>query len=214
MPEASREYVPAAGHDWFLPFYDPISKLMGVESVHRQLIDQARLQPGQRVLEIGCGTGNLTTLVKTTHPAVDVVGLDPDPKALDRARHKAEDLHVAIGLDRGYCDELQYPDASFDRVLSALMFHHLDTETKRRSLREIRRVLKAGGSLHLLDFGGAHELSDGFLARLLHRSDHLRDNSADSLLGFMREAGFVEPAEIASRRTIFGRVFYYSASRA
>jgi ubiquinone/menaquinone biosynthesis C-methylase UbiE len=214
MPEALRQYVPAAGHDWFLPFYDPISKLMGVESVHRQLIDQARMLPGHRVLEIGCGTGNLTTLVKSTHPAVDVVGLDPDPKALERARRKAEDRHVAIGFDRGYSDQLPYPDGSFDRVLSALMFHHLDTETKVRSLREIRRVLKAGGSLHLLDFGGTHELSDGFLARLLHRSEHLRDNSAGDLLSFMRDAGFVGPSELASRRTIFGRIFYYAASRA
>src|SRR5215468_6031634 len=99
MPQAQRSYIPAAGRDWLLPFYDPVSKLMGGESVHRQLIDQAHLQPGQRILEIGCGTGSLTTLVKTLHPAVEVVGLDPDPKALDRARRKAERLRVSIDLD-------------------------------------------------------------------------------------------------------------------
>jgi hypothetical protein len=56
MAQVQRTYIPAAGHDWLLSFYDPFVKLMGGESAHRQLIDQTRLQPGQRILEIGCGT--------------------------------------------------------------------------------------------------------------------------------------------------------------
>jgi ubiquinone/menaquinone biosynthesis C-methylase UbiE len=207
-----RSYIPAAGHDWLLPFYDPVSRLMGAESAHRRLIDQAHLQPGQRILEIGCGTGNLTVLMKALHPAVEVVGLDPDQKALDRTRRKAERARVAIDLDRGFSDELPYPDVSFDRVLSALMFHHLERDQKKRSLHEIRRVLKPRGSLHLLDFGGTHDHSDGFLSRLLHRSEHLRDNSGDTILALMREAGFADPTEVAQQRTIFGRIFYYQAA--
>jgi len=213
MPQAQRDYIPAAGRDWLLPFYDPVSKLMGGESLHRQLIDQAHLQSGQRILEIGCGTGSLTTLVKTLYPAVEVVGLDPDPKALDRARRKAERLRVSIDLDRGFSDELPYPDESYDRVLSALMFHHLNRDEKKRSLHEIRRVLKSCGSLHLLDFGGTHDHPDGFLAHLLQRSEHLRDNSRDTILTFIREAGFADATEVAQRRTMFGRVFYYRASK-
>jgi cyclopropane fatty-acyl-phospholipid synthase-like methyltransferase len=213
MPKAQRSYIPAAGHDWLLPFYDSVSKLMGSESLHRRLLDQAQLQPGQRVLEIGCGTGNLTTLVKMLYPAVEVVGLDPDPKALDRARRKGARQRVSIDLDRGFSDELPYPDDSFDRVLSALMFHHLDREEKKRSLHAIRRVLKSGGSLHLLDFGGTHDRSDGFLVHLVHRSEHLRDNSSHTILTLMREAAFAEPTEVAHQRTIFGRIFYYRASK-
>jgi ubiquinone/menaquinone biosynthesis C-methylase UbiE len=213
MSPAQRSYIPAAGHDWLLPFYDPVSKLMGGESMHRQLIHQAQLEPGQRILEIGCGTGSLTTLVKMLHPAIEVVGLDPDPKALDRARRKAERRCVSIHLDRGFSDELLYPDESYDRVLSALMFHHLDRDEKKRSLHEIRRVLKSSGSLHLLDLGGTHDRSDGFLARLLHRSEHLRDNSRDAILTLMGEAGLADPVEVGQRRTIFGRIFYYRASK-
>ena len=213
MPQAQRSYIPAAGYDWLLPFYDPVSKLMVGESVHRQLIDQAHLQPGQRILEIGCGTGSLTTLVKTLNPAVEVVGLDPDPKALDRARRKAERQRISIALDRGFSDELPYPDESYDRVLSALMFHHLDRDEKQRSLHEIRRVLKSGGSLHLLDFGGTHDRADGFLAHLVHRSEHLADNSGDTILTLMREADFADPTEVAQQRTIFGRIHYYHASK-
>jgi cyclopropane fatty-acyl-phospholipid synthase-like methyltransferase len=213
MSEADRTYIPAAGRDWLLPLYDPVVKLMGGESAHRQLIDQADLQPGQRILEIGCGTGNLTILVKTRYPAVDIVGVDPDPKALDRARRKADRQRVSVQLDRGFSDDLHYPDESYDRVLSAFMFHHLERDEKKRSLREIRRVLKPGGSLHLLDFGWGHDHSNGFLARLLHRSDHVRDDSGETIVALMRQAGLDDPAEVAHQRTIFGRIFFYHASQ-
>ena len=213
MSEADRTYIPAAGHDWLLPFYDPLVKLMGGGSAHRQLIDQAHLQPGQRILEIGCGTGTLTILVKTLHPAVEIVGLDPDPKALDRARRKADRQQVSLRLDRGFSDELPYPDGSYDRVLSAFMFHHLKRDEKEQSLHEIRRVLRPGGSLHLLDFRGAHDRSHGFLAHLFHRSEHVRDNSGDTILALMRQAGLDDRTEVAHQRTIFGRISYYHASQ-
>ncbi|MBI2534814.1 MAG: class I SAM-dependent methyltransferase, partial [Deltaproteobacteria bacterium] len=64
MEETQRIYLPAAGHDWLLPLYDPFTKLLGIESVHRELLAQADIKPGQRILEIGCGTGNLTILAK------------------------------------------------------------------------------------------------------------------------------------------------------
>jgi ubiquinone/menaquinone biosynthesis C-methylase UbiE len=209
----NRPYIPAAGRDWLLVFYDPVAKLLGTESAHRELIEQAHLRPGQRVLEIGCGTGNLAILVKALHPEVDVVGLDPDPKALERARRKAERQRVSVALDRGYSDELPYPDGSYDRVLSALMLHHLERDEKSRSLHQVRRVLRPGGSLHALDFGGSHDRSAGFLARLFHRSEHLRDNSRDTILGLMRDAGLLDASEVAQRPSLFGRMFYYRASR-
>ena len=89
MMGSSRTYLPAAGHDWSLPLYDPIVKLLGGDASRRALLYQAALRPGQRVLDVGCGTGTLATLVKRLHPDVEVVGLDPDPKALARARRKA-----------------------------------------------------------------------------------------------------------------------------
>jgi len=206
-----RTYIPAAGHDWLLPLYDPFVRLMGGESAHRQLIDQAQLQPGQRVVEIGCGTGNLTMLVKALHPAVEVVGLDPDPKALDRARCKADRQRVVLQLDRGFSDELPYPNESYDRVLSAFMFHHLSRDERRQTLHEVRRVLRPGGSLHVLDFGRTHDRSGGILAHLLHRGERLRDNSAETILGLMQEVGFVHPTEAAHRRTVLGRIFFCHA---
>ena len=89
MMGSSRTYLPAAGHDWSLPLYDPIVKLLGGDAARKALLEQAALRPGQRVLDVGCGTGTLATLIKQLYPDVEVVGLDPDPKALARARRKA-----------------------------------------------------------------------------------------------------------------------------
>src|SRR5215208_7577371 len=212
MEEPRKTYLPGMSHDLLLPLYDPLQKLLGFESIHRQLVDQADIRPKHRVIEIGCGTGNLSILIKRLHPQAEVVGLDPDPKALARAQRKTEREVLSMQLDRGFAEELPYPDASFDRVFSAFMFHHLKPDEKEKTLHEARRVLKPSGSLHLLDFGGAKVRSDGFIARLQHRSERLRDNFGDRIPTLMREAGFADPKEIAHRITIFGRVTYYRAT--
>ncbi len=213
IDEPRKTYLPGFGHDRLLPLYDPLQKLLGVASAHRPLVDQADIRPSHQVLEIGCGTGNLAILVKRLQPDAEVVGLDPDPKALARARRKAERAALPVHLELGFAEELPYPDGSFDRVLSAFMFHHLEADGKVKTLREVRRVLNPGGSLHLLDLGGTKERSDGVMARLQHRSERLRDNFGDRIPTLMREAGFADSIEIAYRVTIvLGRVTYYRAS--
>jgi SAM-dependent methyltransferase len=210
---AAERYLPGMGRDWLLPLYDPLTRALGMEAAHRSLADRADVRSGQRVLEIGCGTGNLAVLVKRLHHDVDVVGLDPDPRALARARRKARRRGVAVRLDRGFAERLPYADATFDRVLSAFMFHHLEPAGRRATLREVMRVLRPGGALHLLDFGGAKDRSDGLLARVAHRSPRLQDNFGDRIPELMREAGLSDPAETGHRVTVVGRYTFWSASR-
>jgi len=215
MEDTQRIYLPAASHDWLLPLYDPLTKLFGIDSAHKQLLDQADIRPGQRILEIGCGTGNLTMLVKRLYPTTEVIGLDPDPKALARAQRKAERERLSIKFDRGFSEALPYTDGSFDHVLSAFMFHHLaNLDTKTKTLLDARRVLKSGGSVHLLDFGGGTTgRTEGFLEHILHRTERLQDNTAERVFALMSEVGFTDPAEVAHRRVmIFGRVTCYRAS--
>jgi ubiquinone/menaquinone biosynthesis C-methylase UbiE len=212
MAESTKTYLPAAGHDWLLPFYDPIVKLIGGEAVRRALLDQADLRPGQHVLEIGCGTGAVTTMIKRLHPNVEVVGLDPDPKALARARRKAAAARVSIQFDQGFAGELPYPAASFDRVLSAFMFHHLPADEKAKTLREARRVLRLGGEFHLLDFEGSEDGAHGFLTHLLHSRERLRDNSEGRVLSLMKQAGFAEAKKVGRRAMLFARAAYFRAT--
>jgi ubiquinone/menaquinone biosynthesis C-methylase UbiE len=215
MEDISKDYLPAAGHDWALPLYDPLVKLLGGEKARKLLLDQAAGQSIRRVLDIGCGTGTLAMMiVKHLDPGVVVVGLDPDPKALSRARRKAQQEGLSIEFDQGYSQALPYPAASFDRVFSSFMLHHLPVELGERTLSEGRRVLAPGGSLHLLDF----ERPDGPSGRLscwLHSSNHLDDNSEPRILALLREAGFVSPTKVATGVMLFGflKLGYYRATR-
>lgn len=211
---STEAFSPAMGHDWLLPLYDPLTRLLGVTRLHRRLIEQADVQPGHRVLEIGCGTGNLAVAVKLAQRDAEVVGLDPDPKALDRARRKVERRGLSVQWDRGSAADLPYADASFDRVLSSLMLHHLGQDEKAQALREASRVLTAGGELHLLDVGGATVAEDGFVARRLHHKPRLADNDGDRIPALMADAGFDAPTEVGHVvGRVMGRVAYYRAYR-
>ena len=211
MPEASRSYVPAAGHHWLLPLYDPLVSLLGGDTARKALLDQATIRSTHRVLDIGCGTGTLAVLIKRLHPDVAVVGLDPDPKALARARRKAERERVSVQFDQGYSDDLPYSAASFDRVFSSFMLHHLPVQVKERTLQGVRRVLAPHGFLHVLDFAMPSSRPHG-LTRLFHSSEHLKDGAEDLLLVLLREAGFDDPKVIARRPMLFASLAYYQAS--
>ena len=198
------DYLPAMGRDRLLPLYDPFTWLMGVPRVHRRLVELAGVEPGHRVLEIGCGTGNLALRAQRMHPDAEVVGIDPDPLALERARRKADRAGLSVRWDRGKAGELPYPDGSVDRVLSAFMFHHLDDAEKKSALAEVRRVLRPGGQLHLVDIAGHHH---GRAGRRMLRNEHLRDNAGEGIPNRMREAGLtdVRTGERGRLRTTFYR---------
>ncbi|WP_083208418.1 methyltransferase domain-containing protein [Mycobacterium malmoense] len=203
------DYLPAAGHDALLPCYDLFARLLGMPKVYATLIAQAEIADRQRVLEIGCGTGNLTTRVKRAHPAADVTGCDPDPRALDRARQKANDIR----FDQGYAERLPYADGEFDRVLSSMMLHHINEDAKPAAAAEIFRVLRPGGRLHLVDIGGDMTTEHGLMARLIRRSPHAAGNLGDAIPRLLRGAGF-DCTEVAThRQRMVGRLTYYRATR-
>ncbi|MGC2195166.1 MAG: class I SAM-dependent methyltransferase [Terriglobales bacterium] len=186
-------------------------KLLGGDAARKALLDQASLRPGQQVLDVGCGTGTLTTLIKRLHPDITVVGFDPDPKALARARRKAARAAVSIQFDQGFGDDLPYPEASFDRVFSSFMFHHLPHDEKGKTLRAIRRVLKPDGEFHILDFEGPEDSDHAFLARLFHSGHRLKDNSESRVVALVSQAGLADPKKVGRRAMLFGRIAYYRA---
>ncbi|TMS52131.1 class I SAM-dependent methyltransferase [Mycobacterium sp. DBP42] len=147
------DYLPAAGHDVFLPGYDLLTRALGMNPAYRDLVARAALSDGQRVIEIGCGTGNLTLRAKKAYPGADIVGTDPDPRALQRAERKAKGMS-GIAFTRAYAQDLPFGDGEFDQALSSMMLHHLDEATKASAAGELFRVLKPGGRLHIVDVRG------------------------------------------------------------
>jgi len=157
MSTAHEPYLKAAGRDELAPFYDTMVRLaMRERRIKRRIIERAELKPGQRLLDVGCGTGTLALLARRMHPGSTVVGLDGDPTILSIARRKAARAGLTLQYDEGMAYALPYPDHSFDAVVSSLMFHHLSHDQQLRCLAEIRRVLVPGGRLVIADFAPPH----------------------------------------------------------
>jgi ubiquinone/menaquinone biosynthesis C-methylase UbiE len=147
-------YIPALRFHWLTPVYDPLLRWGMRESLFKsRLIEQADLRPGQRVLDLGCGTGTLTVMLKQSAPQAEIVGLDGDRDVLSIAESKAAQAGLQIQWDYGMAYRLPYEDQSFDAVLSSLVVHHLTRSDKVRAFREVRRVLKPGGAFQIVDFG-------------------------------------------------------------
>lgn len=211
MSHDLKMYLPAAGHHWALPFYDIITRASGVDAARRQFVADVKIGSGQRILDVGCGTGTLAIAMKSIVSDTDVVGLDPDPGALQRASRKAERAGVRIAFDRGSADHLPYANASFDRVVSSFMFHHLPADLKLPALREMRRVLGPGGALHLIDFGGPASAARGLRGWFLSRNRYTRHNFGDFIPKLLTEAGFSAVALIRQRMVMAGPIAHYQA---
>jgi len=210
---SQRDFFPAAGHDLFLPVYDLLVSLMGFDRARQELVAAAKVEPGHHILDIGCGTGTLVVKLKLQYPSAQVVGIDPDPKVLRRARIKATRAAVPVQLDPGFADKLPYKEESFDHVFSSFMFHHLNEQERENMLREVLRVLRAGGSFHLVDFV-ADNASHGFFDRLFQAHARMKDNRNATILELIRRVGLTNAAKVKEGSMLFGllRTAYYQAS--
>lgn len=154
-----RDFLPGAGKASLMWSYDLLTTLARVGKHLDALVRTAGIAPGERVVEIGCGTGNLT--LRAAAAGGVVTGLDPDIGALNRAARKARRRGVGVTLVRGYADRLPADDGSVDHVISSFALHHVPTDQKQAMAAEIQRVLRPGGRVSILDFaqpddGGEH----------------------------------------------------------
>lgn len=213
----SDRYIPALRFRALTRVYDPLIRRTTREATFkRRLLEQASPVAGNRVLDLGCGTGTLAIMVKAAEPRAEVVGLDADPEILGRARSKADGAEVSIRLDEGLSDELPYSDASFDVVLSSLFFHHLGSHAKRRTSEEIARVLAPGGSLHVADWGPPADPLMRLLSLQVRAFDGFeptRDNFSGALPAIFEAAGLAGVAQTGQLRTAFGTLAFYRAGR-
>ena len=213
---STERYVPALGRETLTALYDPVIALTVRERTFKEgLLDQASLTSGQRALDLGCGTGTLAIWAKQREPGIDLVGIDGDPEMLRRARQKADDAGVEIDFAEALADDLPFEDASFDRVLSSLLFHHLSREVKERAAAEVARVLRRGGELHIADWGpGGPLMRAAFLSvQLLDGFETTGDNVSGRLPEILAGAGLRDVRERRRLRTISGSMVLLSARR-
>lgn len=211
------KYVPALSYDALTPFYDTVVGFTTREKLFKTaLIEQARIEAHHRVLDLACGTGTLTILLKRAAAQSEIVGIDGDPKILKIAKEKARAGNFQIEFDEGMSFDLPYRHESFDRVVSSLFFHHLTRENKLKTFSEIKRVLKPMGEIHVADWGlPANQLmkfSSGLIG-LFDGFETTADNFNGLLPKLLVESGFGAVEETNCFNTFFGTMRLHKAHK-
>ena len=181
-------------------FYDTVSWLMTfgkAPAMRKETVALAQPAAGEKVLDVGCGTGTdaIALRAKVGHRG-EVVGIDAAPEMIAVARDKATKQGADIDFRVGLIEEIPFPDDCFDLVLSSFMLHHLPDDLKRKGLAEIRRVLKPGGCLLVVDFAAQSHSLIGHLREMVGHGPH---SDARELTKMVDDAGFGEVEILESR---------------
>lgn len=182
------------------PFYDLGCALVGLGRRFRaETLRHAALRPGERVLDVGCGTGVLTRLAaEAVGLRGRVIGLDPAARMIAVARHHAVGEGSRAEFQVGVIERLPFPGASFDVVLSSLMLHHLPPDLKRAGLAELYRVLRPGGRLLAVDLDRPDHALWWLLFGPWLMVPMIAENLRGAIPDYLRSAGF-DPVRTAGR---------------
>ena len=159
----------AAGYDWLLWLVT-----FGRERIFREkVLRLAQLEPGESVLDVGCGTGTLAIAAKRhVGPTGLVNGIDASPEMIARASRKARKAGLEVLFKNALAEALPFPDGHFDAVLTTIMLHRLPRQARQQCALEMRRVLKPRGRVLAVDFARAARGRRSVIGHL-HRHGHV-----------------------------------------
>lgn len=214
-------YTPAAGHHWLTPLYD-----FGVAALTRErrwrdaLVAQVRPRAGDVIVDVGCGTGSLLVRLGNAAPSARLIGIDPDPAVVARARKKVSTAGLTVELHIGFARQaaelLAGPPPT--KIVSSLVFHQVPMEEKVGALAAMHATLGASGEAHIADYGLQRTpLMQGLFRAIIQNLDgHVNTQpNADGILPeLMHTAGFRDVEETLVIPTLSGSISLYRGIRA
>lgn len=167
-------------------------------AIRKKTVALAEVKPGEKALDVGCGTGSLAIAMrKKMGPAGEVHGIDAAPEMVQVAKAKAAKQGVDARFQVGLIERLPFEDGYFGLVTSTLMLHHLPGDLKRQGLAEIRRVLRPGGRLLVVDIRSDAPTVVGRILRLFGHGEHIA--TGQELKEALSAAGFEQLKAVHTR---------------
>lgn len=197
---------------WWAPAYDTVAWLTSFgqeKGIRRDVLCVAALKPGEKLLDVGCGTGTLGVAAwRKVRPEGDVTGIDASPEMVELARRKAKKKGSGATFQVAPIEALPFEDGSLDVVLSTFMLHHLPDDLKTKGFAEIARVLKPGGRFVAVDLaGGGRSLPSLMMGLIGHK---MPADYTEQLQRGMEEAGLVD---VAAKKTKYNYLAFLTARK-
>ncbi|MBI5374721.1 MAG: class I SAM-dependent methyltransferase [Candidatus Schekmanbacteria bacterium] len=186
-------------------FYDVVFGWL-LRRTHDEVVRLATSSPGERVLDVGCGTGSLAIALKASVGQTGLVhGIDASPEMIEVSRRNASRASADVNFTVGLGEAIPFPNETFDLVVSQLAIHHLPDDLKQSAIKEMHRVLKPNGRCMIVDFEPPKSITGRFATRMFLRP--MIKINVKNYLPLMEEAGFtnIETGETRHRLLSFIR---------
>ncbi len=171
--------------------YDPITQYLlapNASLVRQTLIDSVKVKP-RRIIDLGCGTGSTTLMLKQAFPEAEVIGLDLSPYMLVMAEHKATSAGLNLLWRHGTAEKTSFRDGYFDLVTISLLFREIPASVSQAILQESFRLLVVGGQVLILD-SNQKTLRQVQWLNDVFEEPYFREYAALNVEGSMGKAGF------------------------
>lgn len=204
-------FIPALNKQWLTPLYDPLLHwVMREERFKSAIVALADPKTGERILDVGTGTGTLSIMLKQACPEADIIGIDVDDDILSRAERKAGRANARIRLQHASATNLPFGNSAFNKAVSCLVFHHLPGEEgKLQAMGEVFRVLKPGGRFILADFGQPKGILETVVAKIVGQFEETDANLRGLLPRMMEQSGFRRVRETERFFSVVGSLSVY-----
>lgn len=170
----------------------------------KSLVDSTRLQlkPGQRLLDVGCGTGtDLEKLFVRFGEDVELYGVEPSKDMLKQISKTVSESRT-VHLSNAKAGKLPYKDNFFDYVTCSLVLHHLSDSDQQKALEEMRRVIKPNGTVLIKEWGRPQNVFGRFIAWFWRNHAYVHKNTSSDLQAQLAEAGFKQVEILSVKRGI------------